>query len=186
MVELAGSTAKHVSDKRVALEVCDKPWLVFDWEEHGSHPCIELERRRPQGLRHRRPQPGFVAGVQLLDFGVMQSIDLIGGECFYRGPSVHTAQLGLPPRSQRVIHSVFAPVLHPAARLSSPLWRLPVEPPSARPAPAPCGSATDISSSISLSQSILPITSRRANGVRFSADTMRFAKQRKPAVPNAC
>ena len=34
--------------------------------------------------------------------------------------------------------------------------------PSARPAPAPYGSATDISSSISLSQSILPITSRQA------------------------
>ena len=80
LVELAGSTAKRVSDKRVALEVCDKPWLVFDWEKHGHRPRVNLERRRPQGLPHRRPQPGFVGGVHLLDLGVIQSVDLIGGE----------------------------------------------------------------------------------------------------------
>ena len=80
VVELAGSTAKRVSDKQVALKVCDKPWLVFDWEKHGHRPRVNLERRRPQGLRHRRPQPGFVGGVHLLDFGVIQSVDLIGGE----------------------------------------------------------------------------------------------------------
>ena len=125
MVELAGSTAKRVSDKRVALEVCDKPWLVFDLEKHGRHPRIELERRRPQGLRHRRPQPGFVAGVHLLDFGVIQSVDLIGGECF-------------PADHQSVLPGL-------ASRRDGSEQR-----------------ATDISSSISSSQSISPITSRWA------------------------
>ena len=108
VVELAGSTAKCVPDKRVALEVCDKPWQVFDWEKHDHGPRIDLERRRPQGLRHRRPQPGFVAGVQL-DFGVIQSIDLIGGECF---PADH--QSILPSLASRRDRSEsFSAFLHP-------------------------------------------------------------------------
>ena len=43
-----------------------------------------------------------------------------------RGPPVRTARLDLPPRLQRAVRSVFAPVLPP---LASPLGRLPVEPP---------------------------------------------------------
>ena len=122
MVELAGSTAKRVSDKRVVLDVCDKPWLVFDWEEHGSHPRIELVRRRPQGLRHRRPQPGFVAGVQLLNFGVIQSIDLICGECFPTDRQSISPSLA----SRRDRSESFTAFLHQFFIL---LWRLPVEPP---------------------------------------------------------
>ena len=158
MTELAGSTTKRVSDKRVALEVCDKPWLVFDWEKHGRQPRIELERRRPQGLRHRRPQPGFVAGVHLLDFGVIQSVDLIRGECF---PVDHQAILpglasrrdGSEPSRCFCTRSSSSGVAAGAAAGGAP---------SARPASALCGSATDNSLSISSSQSILPITSRRA------------------------
>ena len=160
MVELAGSTAKRVSNKRVALEVCDKPWLVFDWEKHGCHPRIELERRRPQGLCHPRPQPGFVAGVQLLDFSVIQSVNLIGGECF---PMDH--QFVLPSlASRRNGSEPFAVFLRPFFSCGASGFAAGVAAggaPSSRPAPAPCGSATDISSSISSSQSISPITSRQ-------------------------
>ena len=116
MVELAGSTAKRVSDKRVALEVCDEPWLVFGREKHGRDPRIKLERRRPQRLRHRRPKPCFVAGVKLLDFAIVQSVDLIGDECF---PTDHQSVLpGLA--SRRDGSEPFAVFLHPFILL----WRV--------------------------------------------------------------
>ena len=118
VVELAGSTAKIVPDKRVALSVCDKPWQVFDWEKHGHGPRVNLERRRPQGLRHRRPQPGFVAGVHFLDFGVIQSGDLICGECF---PADHQSVLpGLASRRDR--SELFAVFLHPFFLLWRRRW----------------------------------------------------------------
>ena len=124
---------------------------MSDWEEHGSHPRIELECRRPQGLRHRRPQPGFVAGVHILDFGVIQSIDLIGDECF---PA--DRQSILPSLASRRDRSEsFTAFLHPFFLL----WRR--RRGGCRWSPLG-GSATDISSSISSSQSISPITSRRA------------------------
>ena len=144
-----------MSDKRVALEVCDKTWLVSDWEKHGRQPRIDLERRRPQGLRHRRPQPGFVAGVHLLDFRCYP-------ECRF------DRQVNVFPRTTSPYCPAWPPAGMAASRsrcfctLSSSsgvATRAAASgAPSARPAPAPCGSATDISSS----QSISPITSRRA------------------------
>ena len=50
VVELASSTAKRVSDKRVALEVCDKPWMVFDWAEHGHGPRVNWSAADPRVL----------------------------------------------------------------------------------------------------------------------------------------
>ena len=111
VVELAGSGTKRVSNKRVDLEICDKPWLVFgrDREKHGRDPRIKLERRRPQRLRHRRPKPCFVAGVKLLDFAIVQSVNLISGECF---PTDHQSILpGLAPR--RDGRQPFTVLLHP-------------------------------------------------------------------------
>ena len=104
-----------MSNKRITLEVCDEPWLVFDWEAHCSNPCIKLERRRHQRLRHRRPKPCFVVGVKLLDLAIFQSIDLIGGECFPTDHQSVLARLGLPKRWQPAVRCVFAPVHPPLA-----------------------------------------------------------------------
>ena len=120
-------------------------------------PRIELERRRPQGLRHRRPQPGFVAGVHLLDFGVIQSVDLIRGECF---PADHQSILpGLASRRDGNEPSRCFCTRSSSSGVAA--WAATDGAPSARPASTPCESATDNSLSISSSQSILSITSRR-------------------------
>ena len=160
VVELAGSTAKRVSDKRVAHEVCDEPWLVFDREKHGRDPRIKLERHRPQRLRHRRPKPCFVAGVKLLDFAIVQSVDLICGEF----PTDHQSVLpGLASRAMAASRSRCFCTRSSSCGASGVAAGVAAGgAPSARRAPAPCGSATDISSSISSLQSISPITSRRA------------------------
>ena len=78
---------------------------------------------------------------------------------FSRGPSVHTAELGLPPRSQRIIHGVFAPVLPPLARLTLPLLRLPVEPPRLDQRQCPAG--LQLTSAYRSVRHSPPITSRR-------------------------
>ena len=94
VVELTGSTAKCVSDKR---------------EKQGCQPGIKLESRRPQRLPHHRPEPGFVAGVHLLDFGIVQSVNFIRGECL---PMDH--QSILPSlASHRDRSEPFAVSLHP-------------------------------------------------------------------------
>ena len=154
VVELACSTAKRMSDKQVALEVCDKPWLVFDWEKHGSHPRIELQCRRTQGLRHRRPQPSFVVGIHLLDFGVVQSVNLIDHQSVL--PGLASCCDGSELSACFCTRSSSSGASGVAAGTAAG------GAPSARLAPVPCGSASDISSSISSSQFISPITSRRA------------------------
>ena len=169
MVEFAGGAAKRVSDKWIALQIVNEPWLVFGRhrEKHGCHPRIKLQGCWPQRLRHRRPKPGFVAGVHLLDLGIVQSVDLIGGKCF---PTDHQSELaGLASRRDR--GEPFTVFLHPFFPWPSGTSGVAARPPagaaaggapSASPAPAPCRcSASDISSSISSSQSISPITSRR-------------------------
>ena len=82
MVELAGSTAKCMSDKLVGFEISNKCWLVFDWEKHGCHTRTKLEPCRPQRIRHRRPKPRRVAGIWFHDLGIIQSVNLIYGECY--------------------------------------------------------------------------------------------------------
>ena len=107
----------------------------------------------PAWLRSGRTASRFRCYPELLDFGVIQSIDLIGGECF---PADH--QSILPSLTSRRDRSEsFTAFLHPffilrrvwRRRSGGCRWSHPSR-------PAPCGSATD-SSLISSSQSISPI-----------------------------
>ena len=55
VVELAGSAAKRVPEKRVAFEVSNKPRLVLDREKHGRHRRIQPKNGSSQRPHQRRP-----------------------------------------------------------------------------------------------------------------------------------
>ena len=52
VVELTGSTAKRVSDKRVALEVCDKPWLEPPRLDQHQRPAGQQLTAAYRSVRH--------------------------------------------------------------------------------------------------------------------------------------
>ena len=98
VVELAGSAAQRVPDKRVAFEVSNKPGLVLDREKHGRHRRVEPKYDSSQRPCHRRLEPSFVAGVQPLDFGIIEGVDLVG--CKWFSADYEPVLLGLTSHRQ--------------------------------------------------------------------------------------